>query len=133
MSSKILHILGLQPRISQEHFFLTVGQNNFGNKILFKCNEQSLHFLEFELSVLPFLPYLSLMNWTLFPSFKPPGYFFQFNPIKWVSKLRFWNSIFQTGKKIQFIKLNISNWRILTATLILNLCLEFKIRFKRCG
>ena len=31
MISKILQILGLQPRIS--NFFLTVGQNNFGNKI----------------------------------------------------------------------------------------------------
>ena len=33
MISKILQILCLQPRI--EHFFLTVGQNNFGNKIPF--------------------------------------------------------------------------------------------------
>ena len=33
--SKFLQILGLQPQISRslEHFFLTVGQNNFGNKI----------------------------------------------------------------------------------------------------
>ena len=33
MISKILQILGIQPRISK--FFLTVGQNNFGNKIPF--------------------------------------------------------------------------------------------------
>ena len=39
MISKYLKILGLQPRISKvfsrslEQFFLTVGQNNFGNKI----------------------------------------------------------------------------------------------------
>ena len=33
MISKILKILGLQPRISK--VFLTVGQNNFGNKIPF--------------------------------------------------------------------------------------------------
>ena len=39
--SKFLQILGLQPRISkvflnhQNNFFLTVGQNNFGNKIPF--------------------------------------------------------------------------------------------------
>ena len=39
MISKILQILGLQPRISNVFFnhynifFLTVGQNNFGNKI----------------------------------------------------------------------------------------------------
>ena len=32
MISKILQILGLQPR-SLKHFFLTVGQNNFGKKI----------------------------------------------------------------------------------------------------
>ena len=41
MISKVLQILGLQPRISKvfsrslEQFFLTVGQNNFGNKIPF--------------------------------------------------------------------------------------------------
>ena len=41
MISKILQILGLQPQISkvfslsQEQSFLTVGQNNFGNKIPF--------------------------------------------------------------------------------------------------
>ena len=41
MISKILRILGLQPRISKvfygslEYFLLTVGQDNFGNKILF--------------------------------------------------------------------------------------------------
>ena len=40
MISKMLQILGLQPRISKvsrslEQFFLTVGQNNFGNKIPF--------------------------------------------------------------------------------------------------
>ena len=41
MISKILQILGLQPRISKvfsqslEQFFLTVGQNNFGNKLPF--------------------------------------------------------------------------------------------------
>ena len=39
MISKFLQILGLQPfKISSwslEHFFLTVGQNNFGNKIPF--------------------------------------------------------------------------------------------------
>ncbi len=34
------------------------------------------------------------------------------NPTKWISKLEFWNLIIQTGKKIQFIKLDISNWRI---------------------
>ena len=40
MIPKFLQILGLQPRISKvsldhyvEQFFLTVGQNNFGNKI----------------------------------------------------------------------------------------------------
>ena len=38
--SKYLQTLGLQPQISKmflikEHFFLTVGQNNFGNKIPF--------------------------------------------------------------------------------------------------
>ena len=39
--SKILQILGLQPRTSkvfldhQEQYFLTIGQNNFRNKILF--------------------------------------------------------------------------------------------------
>ena len=39
MISKILQILGLQPRISKvfvdhyKNFFLTVGQNNFSNKI----------------------------------------------------------------------------------------------------
>ena len=33
--SKILKILGLQPRISKEQYFLTVGQKNFGNKIPF--------------------------------------------------------------------------------------------------
>ena len=36
MISKNLQILALQPRSfsqSLEHFFLTVGQNNFGNKI----------------------------------------------------------------------------------------------------
>ena len=35
MISKNLQILGLQPRISRslEQFFLTVGQNDFGNKI----------------------------------------------------------------------------------------------------
>ena len=33
MISKFLKILGLQPWISLEQFFLTVGQNNFGNKI----------------------------------------------------------------------------------------------------
>ena len=38
--SKTLQILGLQPKISKfslkslEQFFFTVGQNNFGNKIL---------------------------------------------------------------------------------------------------
>jgi hypothetical protein len=32
--------------------------------------------------------------------------------MKYISKLGFWNLIFQTGKKIQFIKLDISNWRI---------------------
>ena len=32
--SNFLQILGLQPRISK--FFLTVGQNNFGNKIPFR-------------------------------------------------------------------------------------------------
>ena len=41
MISKILKILGFQPRISNffsqslEHFFLTVGQNHFDNKIPF--------------------------------------------------------------------------------------------------
>ena len=41
MISKILKIPGLQPQISNvfplslEHFFLSVGQNNFGNKIPF--------------------------------------------------------------------------------------------------
>ena len=41
MISKILQILGIQPQISKvfsrslEHFFLTVRQNNFGNKIPF--------------------------------------------------------------------------------------------------
>ena len=34
------------------------------------------------------------------------------NKMKWVSKLGSWNLIFQTGKKIQFIKLDISNWKI---------------------
>ena len=44
MNSKILKILGLQPQIpiffsrSLEQFFLTVGQNNFGNKIPFPLN-----------------------------------------------------------------------------------------------
>ena len=39
--SKFLQILGIQPRISKDfsqslaQFFLTVGQNNFGNKIPF--------------------------------------------------------------------------------------------------
>ena len=45
MISKILQILSLQPRISKvssrslEQFFLTVGQNNFGNKVpfIFEC------------------------------------------------------------------------------------------------
>ena len=35
MIAKFLQILGLQPRISLERFFITVGQNNFGNKIPF--------------------------------------------------------------------------------------------------
>ena len=42
MISKLLQILSLQPQISKvfhdrslEQFFLTVGQNNFGNKIPF--------------------------------------------------------------------------------------------------
>ena len=34
MILKLLQILGLQPRISKK--FLTVGQNNFGNKIPFR-------------------------------------------------------------------------------------------------
>ena len=41
MISKLLQILGLQPRISQvsvEQFILTAGQKNFGNKIRFQCN-----------------------------------------------------------------------------------------------
>ena len=39
MISKILQILGLQPRVfksfsgSLEQFFLTIGQSNFGNRI----------------------------------------------------------------------------------------------------
>ena len=43
--SKFLQILGLQPRISKvflgdlEQFFLTVGQNNFWNKIPIFCLE----------------------------------------------------------------------------------------------
>ena len=43
MISKILQILSLQPRISKvfsrslEQSFLTVSQNNFGNKIPFSC------------------------------------------------------------------------------------------------
>ena len=47
MISKILQILGLQPQISKsfyrslEHFFLTVGQNNFGNKITINNNYQT--------------------------------------------------------------------------------------------
>ena len=50
--SKILQILGLQPRISKvfprslEFFFLTVGQNNFGNKIPFLT--YSLRFFRFQ-------------------------------------------------------------------------------------
>ena len=46
MISKFLQILGLQPRISiffswlLEQFFLTVGQNNFGNKIPFNDYSQ---------------------------------------------------------------------------------------------
>ena len=39
MISKILQILGLQPRISKvsvEQFILTAGQKNFGNKIPFE-------------------------------------------------------------------------------------------------
>ena len=41
MISIFFQILGLQPRISKvsrtlEHFFLTVGQNNFDNKIQFQ-------------------------------------------------------------------------------------------------
>ena len=41
MISKNLQILGLQPRISKA--FLTLGQNNFGNKIPF-FNAKSLYF-----------------------------------------------------------------------------------------
>ena len=43
MISKILQILGLQPRISKslEQFFLTVDQNNFGNKIPFLPEEKN--------------------------------------------------------------------------------------------
>ena len=48
--SKNLQILGRQPQISKVffrslvHFFLTVGQNNFGNKIpLSRCNATWLH------------------------------------------------------------------------------------------
>ena len=48
MISKILQILGLQPRSfsrSVEQFFLTVGQNNFGNKIPFSPKKYvSSHF-----------------------------------------------------------------------------------------
>ena len=49
MISKILQILALHPRISKvfldhlEQFFLTLGQNNFGNKItLISCVETKL-------------------------------------------------------------------------------------------
>ena len=42
--SKILQILGLQPR-SLEHFYLTVGQNNFGNKIPYIENVNHKSFL----------------------------------------------------------------------------------------
>ena len=38
--SKILQILGLQPRISK--VFLTEGQNNFGNKIPILCSRALL-------------------------------------------------------------------------------------------
>ena len=46
MISKLLQILTLPPRISNfslslEQFFLTVGQNNFGNKIPFLISTES--------------------------------------------------------------------------------------------
>ena len=51
MISKILQILGLQPRISKvfsrslEQFFLTVDQNNFGNKIPFPLDRKCSCFI----------------------------------------------------------------------------------------
>ena len=59
--SKILQILGLQPRISKvfylksfsrslEQLFLTVGQNNYGNKVPFiakTCNFARFSLLQF--------------------------------------------------------------------------------------
>ena len=49
MISKFLQLLGLQPRISKdfqslEQFFLTVGQNDFGNKIPFIKGLQGMVF-----------------------------------------------------------------------------------------
>ena len=50
MISKILQILGLKSRISKvfpqslEQFFLTVGQNNFGNKIPFLLGCKKLYY-----------------------------------------------------------------------------------------
>ena len=59
MISKILQILGLQPRISKlfswslKQFFLTVGQNNFGNKIPFLqlCNSLGHNTQIFEIKI----------------------------------------------------------------------------------
>ena len=56
MISKILQILSLQPRITKvfsqtlEQFFLTVGQNNFDNKIPFH-NTYDIHKLCYLLQI----------------------------------------------------------------------------------
>ena len=75
MISKCLKILGLQPQISKvflyhsNNFFLTVGQNNFGNKIplshcfLGRLLFESTFVYECTLEVLGFNMRLNMENW----------------------------------------------------------------------
>ena len=89
MISNFLKILGLQPRISKvfleslEQFFLTVGQNNFGNKIPY-LNLYLLHIQE------NFFPLFNPFKIKKLKNFKPfPSVLIFCFPVSlWIKKLR---------------------------------------------